>query len=120
MSKRTNEKLWKSIVEKLKKSSKYGGVGWNARKAQAAVKEYKKRGGKYTGRKSSQNSLAKWTKQDWGYVSKRGGRYLPKKVRESLTSSQKAAANRAKKKATKKGKKRAPYTKAVKKKMRKL
>lgn len=119
MAKRTNERLWKSIVEKLKKSTKYGGRGWNARKAQAAVREYKAKGGKYTGKKSSKNSLAKWTKEDWGYVTKRGGRYLPKKIRKSLTPAQKAAANRAKKKATKKGKKRAPYTKAVKRKMRK-
>ena len=57
--------------------------------------------------KKSQKSLKKWTAQKWDYVSKgdkkkpksKRGRYLPKKVRRTLSSSQKAATNRKKRKA---------------------
>ena len=46
--------------------------------------------------KKSQKSLKKWTDEDWDYVSKgdkkkpksKRGRYLPKRVRESLTPGQ--------------------------------
>ena len=55
----------------------------------------------------SQKSLSSWSKQDWGYVTRgdekkpksKRGRYLPKKVRQSLTPSQRAATNRKKRKA---------------------
>ena len=55
----------------------------------------------------SQRSLSSWSKQDWDYVSEgdkkkpksKRGRYLPKKVRESLTASQRAATNKKKRKA---------------------
>mgnify|MGYP003136058997 FL=1 len=126
-TKRTKPKLWKSIVARVKAGSKGGRRGvWTARKAQLATARYKKAGGGYRGRKSSKNSLTKWSKQDWGYVSKRDakkprakrGRYLPKKVRESLTKGQKAYTNRKKREATKKGKTRASYTKRVAKKVR--
>lgn len=63
--------------------------------------------------KKSQRSLKKWGKQKWGYVGKKGkSRYLPKKVRDSLTPAQKAAGSRAKNKATKAGRQNAKYTKA--------
>ena len=126
-TKRTKPKLWKGIVARVKAGSKGGRRGvWTARKAQIATARYKKAGGGYRGRKSSSNSLTKWSKQDWGYVSKRDakkprsqrGRYLPKKVRESLTKGQKAYTNRKKREATKKGKTRASYTKQVAKKVR--
>lgn len=126
-TKRTKPKLWKGIVARVKAGSKGGRRGvWTARKAQLATARYKKAGGGYRGRKSSKNSLSKWSKQDWGYVSKRDakkprakrGRYLPKKVRESLTKGQKAYTNRKKREATKKGKTRARYTKRVAKKVR--
>ena len=76
--------------------------------------------------KKSQQSLKKWSQQDWGYVSKgdkkkpksKRGRYLPKSVRASLTSAQKAYENRKKRKATKAGKQRASYSKKVRRKMR--
>tara|TARA_Y100000401_G_scaffold115987_1_gene120754 strand:+ start:3192 stop:3437 length:246 start_codon:yes stop_codon:yes gene_type:complete len=76
--------------------------------------------------KKSQKSLKKWTKQKWGYInpkdkkkpkSKRG-RYLPKSVRQSLTPAQKAAENRKKRKATKRGKVKAKYSKKVARKVR--
>ena len=69
--------------------------------------------------KKSQKSLKKWTKQDWGYITKgdskkprrKRGRYLPKSVRKSLTASQKAYENRKKRAANRKGKAKAKYTK---------
>jgi len=58
--------------------------------------------------KKSQKSLKKWTKQDWttsdGKPSKGKKRYLPKAAWKSLTTSEKAATNRAKAKANKAGK----------------
>ena len=70
--------------------------------------------------KKSQKSLKKWGKQKWGYVTKgdekkpksKRGRYLPKSVRAKMTPSQKAAANRKKRKAGGVGS-RAKYSKKV-------
>ena len=112
-STKTKPKLWKRIVASVKAGNKGGRKGvWSGRKAQLAVARYKKAGGGYRGGKSSKNKLSKWTKQDWGYVTKgdskkpraKRGRYLPKKTRASLTPSQKAYENRKKRKATKAGK----------------
>jgi hypothetical protein len=89
---------------------------WSARKAQLAVAEYKKSGGGYIGRKSSSNSLVKWTKQDWGYIKGRSGRYLPRKVRENLTPREKARENRLK--GSRRGV-RVPYSRSVRAKVRK-
>ena len=69
--------------------------------------------------KKSQRSLRKWSKQDWGYVSKgdakkprsKRGRYLPASVRKGMTASEKAYENRRKRAASKKGKQRAKYSK---------
>jgi hypothetical protein len=127
-SKKSNPALWKRIVASVKSGSKGGRAGqWSARKAQLAVQRYKKAGGKYKGAKSSSNSLSKWTKQDWGYVSPKDaqkpraqrGRYLPKSVRSSMSSSQKQEANRRKRAASKAGKQKASYQKSVAKKVRK-
>ena len=76
--------------------------------------------------KKSQRSLKKWTRQDWGYITKsdskkprsKRGRYLPKSVRTSLTDAQKRATNRKKKEASKKGKQYASYSKSIAKKVR--
>jgi len=54
-----------------------------------------------------QQSLSKWTKQKWDYVSasdkkkpkSKRGRYLPASVRASLSPGEKAATNRKKRKA---------------------
>ena len=124
--KRTKPKLWKSIVASVKRGSKGGRSGtWSARKSQLAVQRYKKAGGGYRGKKSASNSLTKWTKQKWGYVTKgdskkprkKRGRYLPESVRKSLTPSQKAYENRKKRTASAKGKQRASYSKKVRKKV---
>ena len=71
-------------------------------------------------RKKSQRSLKKWTDEDWGYVTKKDekkpkskrGRYLPKRVLDSLTPGQKAATNRKKRKAGGVGS-RAKYSKRI-------
>ena len=71
-------------------------------------------------RKKSQRSLKKWTDEDWGYVTKKDekkpkskrGRYLPKRVQQSLTPGQKAATNRKKRKAGGVGS-RAKYSKKI-------
>ena len=110
---KTKPKLWKRIVASVKSGSKGGRPGqWSARKAQIATARYKKAGGGYRGKKSSSNKLTKWSKQKWDYVSKgdkkkpraKRGRYLPESVRKSLSKSEKAATNRAKRAATRKGK----------------
>jgi len=126
-AKKTNEKMWKSIVASVKSGSAGGRPGqWSARKAQIATKRYKKRGGGYKGAKSSSNSLSKWSKQKWDYVSKgdekkpraKRGRYLPESVRKSLSASERAATNRKKRQASAKGKQKAKYSKKVARKVR--
>jgi hypothetical protein len=104
--------LWARIVKKIKAGSVAGTAGtWNARKAQLAVSEYKEAGGSYHGRKSRDNSLAQWTKEDWGYIDgKPGNRYLPKQIRNKLTTADARTENRRKKDATRKGKTRASYS----------
>ena len=95
--------------------SKGGKPGqWSARKAQLVALAYKKAGGGYSGGKSSkQKSLSKWTKEDWGTKSGKpstqgskatGERYLPKKARQALSSSEYAATSKAKREGMKKGK----------------
>jgi hypothetical protein len=117
---RTNQKLWEKIKKSVHKGSVGGKAGtWNARKAQLAVKKYKNLGGKYKGGKSPSNSLSKWTREKWDYIDgKKGNRYLPEKIRKSLSRAQKSAENRRKRSATKKGQRRSPYTKSVRSKMR--
>lgn len=125
---RTHPRVWERIRKKWLESPKPGVAGqWNARKAQLAVKEYKKYCSEkfsdtgYSSPKSpthsKTNSLAKWTKEKWDYVGKPGGRYLPEKVRESMSKGEKAREDRRKK-----GKLgvHVPYSKSVTEKMRTL
>ena len=115
----------KWVKAKAKAKAKMGGKH-SARAMQLAVKYYKDMGGRYKGSKSSSNKLSKWSKQDWGYVNKGDAkkpksarsRYLPKKVRESLTAAQKRVTNKRKKDATRRGKQYAPYTDTIAKKVR--
>lgn len=85
----------------------------SARAMQEAVRLYKERGGGYSGAKSSNNKLSKWTKEDWGTKSGKpstvgkgatGERYLPKKAREALSPAEYAATTKAKREGTRKGK----------------
>ena len=103
-SKKTNPELWEKAKAEAK--AKMGGKH-SARAMQHAVKLYKDQGGGYVGKKSSDNQLSKWTKEDWGYSSKAQegkGRYLPKKVWSELSPGEKAATNAAKRKGTAEGK----------------
>jgi len=60
MSKPTNTKLYNTVkAEIYKKNPKH-----SAYRSGAVVKEYKKRGGKYTGKKNSKG-LTRWFKEDW-------------------------------------------------------
>ena len=121
---KTKPALWKKIVAQVKSGSKGGDAGeWSARKAQLATKKYKDAGGGYKGKKSSDNSLSKWTKQEWrtsdGTKSEGKKRYLPDKAWKSMTKEEKAAANRSKDAGDKKGKQHVPLPKSVKKKVAK-
>jgi hypothetical protein len=87
---RTNPLLWNIVKDELYRSDKGGEpYTWSARKSQFAVKEYKKRGGEYINPKPKTNPLITWTKEDWDYITPNSKRYLPKKVRDKLTSNEK-------------------------------
>ena len=112
---RSDEPKWKRIVASVKAGDKGGKPGqWSARKAQLATQRYKKSGGGYSGPKTeAQKSLSKWTKEEWGTKSGKpstqgskatGERYLPKKARQALSSSEYAATSKAKREGTKAGK----------------
>lgn len=111
---RTDEGKWKRIVAAVKSGDKGGKPGqWSARKAQLATQRYKKSGGGYSGPKTeAQKSLSKWTQEDWGTKSGKpstqgpkatGERYLPKRAREALTTSEYAATTKTKREGTRKG-----------------
>lgn len=112
---KADPKLWANVVKDIKNSPRAGPTGtWNARKAQLAVAEYKAKDGKYVGRKSSNNSLSKWTQENWGYIDGvKGNRYLPANVRKSLTTKEKTTENRLKRNASRKGIQRASYSRSV-------
>lgn len=102
------------LKNQIMSGSKGGKPGqWSARKAQLLAQAYEKAGGGYSGSKTAkQKSLSKWTKEDWGTKSGKpstqgskatGERYLPKKAREALSSSEYAATSKAKREGMKKG-----------------
>jgi len=111
---KTNPSLWKKIVSEVKRSNKGGKPGqWSARKAQMAVKSYKKRGGRYSSKKSGSNSLHRWTKQKWRTRSGKpsimgpkatGERYLPEKVIKRTSKKEYERSSRLKRRSIKKGK----------------
>lgn len=80
----------------------------SARAMQQAVRLYKERGGEYKGSKpsASENSMAKWTKQEWQTrpgtpekAERKDGstsRYLPKEKWESLSKKEQVATDRKK------------------------
>ena len=89
----TKPTLRKRIFQRLMNSNSYGTPSgkWSGRKAQAAVKAYKKAGGGYRGGGKSKTSLSKWSKQKWRTKSgkkssKTGERYLPEKAIKSLSA----------------------------------
>jgi len=111
--------LWARVKQKWTKSAKGGVAGkWNARKAMLAVAEYKKRGGRYAGRRAPHNSLKKWERENWGYISwDHTGRYLPAAVRRALTPAERRREN-----ALKRGHagEWIPYSASVREKMRRV
>lgn len=103
---RTNEKLWEAAKAQAK--AKMGGKH-SARAMQLAGKIYKEKGGGYTGEKTqAQESMTKWTKQEWttssGKPSEGKRRYLPKAAWSALSESEKKATNAAKAAGNKAGK----------------
>ena len=119
---KSNPKLWEEVKKKVLKGTSGGPANkWSARKAQLSVAEYKARGGGYIGKKSPRNSLTKWSREKWGYISPRGsktktGRYLPEKVRKMLTPREKEIEN--KRKGSRRGQ-WVPYSPSVTRKMHK-
>jgi hypothetical protein len=68
----TNKKLYEKVKEEAKKKFKV----WSSAYASGwLVKEYKRRSGKYSGRKTSSSGISRWYKEKWINVCK-----LPKKV----------------------------------------
>lgn len=111
----TKAALRERLKNQIMSGSKGGKPGqWSARKAQLLAQSYEKAGGGYSGSKTkAQSSLSKWTKEDWGTKSGKpstqgakatGERYLPKKARQALSSSEYAATTKAKREGTKQGK----------------
>ena len=66
-AKKSDPKLWEKVKEEVTEGDKGGKPGqWSARKAQLAVHDYKAEGGEYEGRKTDDNHLTQWTKEEWG------------------------------------------------------
>ena len=102
---KSNPTLWKRIVARIKAQASHGTRAgqWSGRKAQAAVKAYKKAGGGYRGAKKSSNKLSKWSKQKWRTKSgkkssKTGERYLPEKAIKNLSAKEYAKTTAKKRK----------------------
>lgn len=119
-AKKSKPSLWKRIVARVKSQASHGTKAgqWSARKAQAAVKAYKKAGGGYSGAKKSSNSLSKWSKQKWRTKSgkkssKTGERYLPEKAIKSLSAREYARTSAKKRKDKAKGKQFSKQPKSI-------
>lgn len=116
---KTDPKLWDKVKADVTKGDKGGKPGqWSARKAQLAVHDYKAEGGGYKGKKSSDNHLAQWTREDWGTKSGKtsgetGERYLPKQTREGLSDKDYARTTAKKRADTAQGKQFSPQPKGV-------
>jgi hypothetical protein len=121
-SRKDKPELWDKKVAAAK--DKFG--KWSARAAQWAVNEYKKAGGGYVGAKSANNSLAKWTDQEWRTrdnkpairTDTRGrvvtARYLPDKTWDKLSQGEAQATDRKKREGSRQGKGVVPNTKKAK------
>lgn len=109
-AKKSDPKLWEKVKEEVTEGDKGGKPGqWSARKAQLAVHEYKEEGGGYEGKKTADNHLTQWTKEEWGTKSgkesgKTGERYLPEKAREALSDEEYKRTTRKKQADSRKGK----------------
>ena len=124
-AKKKNPSLWKRIVARIKAQASHGTAAgqWSGRKAQAAVKAYKKAGGGYSGAKKSSNSLSKWSKQKWRTKSGKkssetGERYLPEKAIKKLSSKEYARTTAKKRKDKASGKQVSKQPKSIARKVR--
>ena len=108
----TKPRLRESIKRRIMAGSRGGKPGeWSARKAQLLAIEYRRAGGGYRGgKKKPQQSLDKWTREEWttsdGKPAIREGgttRYLPKKAWARLSPAERAATNRKKRRASRQG-----------------
>lgn len=117
--------LRERLKNQIMSGSKGGRSGqWSARKAQLLAQAYEKAGGGYKGGKDKrQQSLSKWTKEEWGTKSGKpstqgpkatGERYLPKKAIKSLSAAEYAATTRKKREGTRQGKQFVSNTPAAK------
>lgn len=115
----TKPALRERIKKEVMAGSKGGDPGeWSARKAQLVAQKYEKAGGGYSGGKSSsQKSLSKWTDEKWrtsdNTPSEGKKRYLPDAAWKSMSSSEKAATNKAKAEGNAKGKQFVPQPKKI-------
>lgn len=115
IAKKTNPSLWEQVKQQAR--SKFGGKH-SAVAMAYATKLYKQKGGSYSSVKRSKTSMRKWLNEKWQYSSKKQqgkGRFLPARVWDKLTPSQKRAANQSKKKGTSQY---VPYPKSINKVMR--
>lgn len=71
----TNKKLYNEIKEKIKNDLDSKGKRWSAYASGRLVQEYKRRGGKYSGKKNDSVGLSRWYKEKWIDVC-----HWPKKV----------------------------------------
>jgi hypothetical protein len=124
-AKKKNPSLWKRIVARIKAQASHGTAAgqWSGRKAQAAVKAYKKAGGGYSGAKKKSNSLSKWSKQKWRTKSGKkssetGERYLPEKAIKKLSSKEYARTTAKKRKDKASGKQFSKQPKSIARKVR--
>jgi hypothetical protein len=115
----TKPALRERIKKEVMAGSKGGDPGeWSARKAQLVAQRYEKAGGGYSGSKSSsQKSLSKWTGEKWrtsdNTPSEGKKRYLPDAAWKAMSSSEKAATNKAKAEGNAKGKQFVPQPKKI-------
>ena len=109
------------LRERLKRRIMAGGKGgrpgqWSARKAQLLAQAYRRAGGGYRGKRSKrQRDLSKWTRERWttsdGKPAKRRDRkgrtvttrYLPKEAWSRLSTGEREATNRKKKRGSRDG-----------------
>jgi|TARA_B100001063_G_scaffold50682_2_gene44689 hypothetical protein len=124
---KSNPSLWKRIVARVKAQASHGTAAgqWSGRKAQAAVKAYKKAGGGYKGGKKSSNSLSKWSKQKWRTKSGKkssdtGERYLPEKAIKNLSSKEYAKTSAKKRQDKASGKQFSKQPKSIARKVRRF
>lgn len=118
-AKRSDPDLWEQIKAEVLAGDKGGLPGqWSARKAQLAVQRYVQAGGGYLGPKDPENSLAKWTRQQWrtksGYPSlETGERYLPSAALSALSDAEYEETTRLKRRGLSRGEQHTPQPRKI-------